>query len=238
MIEWLISVSEKCRDLTAKANDAQGHLEAAAHDAAKAINGYMKADYDALIRLWKQVDPEMKNTGRLGELGRHIKFGMDNDYDDILKQDLPSVLKAAEVLALAGANQVKALGFEDLLHPAIVDSSWGQYRNGHLRDSVLNAVIAVFDMIRARTGLQLDGKDLVGQAFGMDKGKLVFSEVVTETGRNDQKGFHQIYEGIYTGVRNVKAHSLTHDLNEQKAAQYLVTLSLLARRVDECKDRS
>lgn len=46
-----------------------------------------------------------------------------------------------------------------------------------------------------------------------------------------------IYEGVYGGVRNVKAHSLDHDLNEQKAGQYLVMLSLLARRVDECKIR-
>lgn len=238
MIEWLISVSEKCRDLSAKANDAKERLKAEEGDAATAINGYMRADYETLVRLWKQVDPNMKNTGRLNDLGRHIKFGMDNDYDDILKQDVPSVLKAAETLARAGANEVKGLGFEDLLHPAIVASSLGQYRNGHLRDAVLNGVIAVFDMIRARTGLKLDGKDLVGQAFGAEKGKLIFSEIDTETGRNDQKGFLQIYEGIYTGVRNVKAHSLTHDLNEQKAAQYLVALSLLARRVEECKDRA
>ena len=238
MIEWLISVSEKCRDLAAKANDAKGHLAAEEPDAAKTINGYMKADYEALVQLWKQVDPEMKNTGRLGDLARHIKFGMDNDYDDILKQDVPSVLKAAEALAREGAKEVTVLGFEGLLHPAVVASSLGQYRNGHLRDAVLNGVIAVFDMIRARTGLKLDGKDLVGQAFGTEKGKLVFSELETETGRNDQKGFLQIYEGIYTGVRNVKAHSLTHDLNEQKAAQYMVMLSLLARRVDECMDRS
>ena len=40
------------------------------------------------------------------------------------------------------------------------------------------------------------------------------------------------------GVRNVKAHSLNHDLNEQKAAQYMVMLSLLARRVVECRDRA
>jgi hypothetical protein len=45
------------------------------------------------------------------------------------------------------------------------------------------------------------------------------------------------HEGIYTGVRNVKAHSLAHDLNEVKAAQLLVILSLLARRVEECKER-
>ncbi len=238
MIEWLISVSEKCRDLSAKANDAKSHLQAEEGDAAKTINGYMRADYDALVQLWKDVNPGMNNTGRLSELGRHIRFGMDNDYDDILKQDVPSVLKAAEAFARKASKELKCLGFEGLLHTAVVDSSLAQYRTGHLRDAVLNAVIAVFDMIRGRTGLKLDGKDLVGQAFGADKGKLIFSELETETGRNDQKGFLQIYEGIYTGVRNVKAHSLTHDLDEQKAAQYLVTLSLLARRVEECKVRS
>jgi uncharacterized protein (TIGR02391 family) len=238
MIEWLISVYEKCRDMTAKANDAKQHLAADEEDAAKTINGYMKSDYEALVRLWRQADPEIKKAGRLGDLSRHIRFGMDNDYDDIMKQDVPSVMEAAEALAREGAGQPRVLGFEDLLHPAIVKSSLDQYRNGHLRDAVLNGVIAVFDMIRARTGLKMDGKDLVGQAFGTEKGKLIFSELKTETGKNDQKGFLQIYEGIYTGVRNVKAHSLTHDLNEQKAAQYIVTLSLLARRVDECKERS
>jgi uncharacterized protein (TIGR02391 family) len=135
------------------------------------------------------------------------------------------------------SRENNAYRFEDLLHSAIVNGSLGQFRDGHLRDAVLNGVIAVFDMIRARTGLQLDGKDLVGQAFGTDKGKLIFSELESESGRNDQKGFLQIYEGVYTGVRNVKAHSLAHDLDEVKAAQYLITLSLLARRVDECKDR-
>ena len=196
MIEWLIAVYGKCRDLTAKANDAKGHLQAGEDDTAKMINGYMKHDHDALIQLWKEVDPEMKNTGRLSDLARHIGFGMNNDYQDILKNDIPSVLKAAEALVREGSKDAGAMGFEDLLHPAIVASSLAQYRNGHLRDAVLNGVIAVFDMIRARTGLNLDGKDLVGQTFGLEKGKLVFSEIETETGRNDQKGFLQIYEGI------------------------------------------
>jgi uncharacterized protein (TIGR02391 family) len=237
MIEWLIGVQGKCRDLTMKAIDAQGHLDAGEEDTAKMINDYMRQDYEALIGLWKEVDPEMKSTGRLSDLARHIGFGMSNDYRDILKNDIPAVLKAAEALAREGSRDAGALGFDDLLHPAIVASSLDQYRHGHLRDAVLNGVIAVFDMIRSRTGFKLDGKDLVGQAFGIEKGKLVFSEIESETGKNDQKGFLQIYEGIYTGVRNVKAHSLNHDLNQQKAAQYLVTLSLLARRVEECKDR-
>ena len=38
-------------------------------------------------------------------------------------------------------------------------------------------------------------------------------------------------------LASFKAHSLNHDLNEQKAAQYLITLNLLARRAEESKDR-
>lgn len=75
---------------------------------------------------------------------------MNNDYQDIVKNDIPSVLKVAEALAREGSKDAEAVGFEDLLHPAIVASSLGQYRNGHLRDAVLNGVIAVLDLIRAR----------------------------------------------------------------------------------------
>jgi len=134
-------------------------------------------------------------------------------------------------------RELKPMDFESLLHAVIVKSSLGLYRDGHLREAVLNGVTAVFDMIRGRTGLDLDGTALVGQAFGLEKGKLIFSEVESESGQSDQKGFLKVFEGIYTGVRNVKAHSLSHDLNEMKAAQYLVMMSLLARRVDECNDR-
>jgi len=48
----------------------------------------------------------------------------------------------------------------------------------------------------------------------------------------------QIFDGVYAGVRNVRAHALNHDVNERKLAQYLVMLSLLARRIDECQNRA
>jgi len=63
--------------------------------------------------------------------------------------------------------------------------------------------------------------------------KIVLSELDTEFGQNDQKGFMQIFKGVYQGIRNPKAHSLTHDLTPIKAAQYLVFASLLARRIEE-----
>jgi len=215
MIEWLISVSEKCRSLSAKANDAKNHLEVEP-DAANTINGYMRADYDALVQIWKQVAPELKGTGRLNDLGRHINFGMSNDYDDIIKQDVPSVLKAAEVLACERSKEVKHMGFESLLHPAIVDSSLAQYRNGHVRDAVLNAVISVFDMIRARTGLKLDGKDLVGQAFEPIRASLSSVSSQRRAAETIRRASCRYMRASIRALRNVNAHSLTHDLDEQK----------------------
>lgn len=73
----------------------------------------------------------------------------------------------------------------------------------------------------------------MGKAFSLEDPYIVLSEIDTKSGQNDQKGFMQIYKGSFQGIRNPKAHSLTHDLNPLKAAQYLVFASLLARRIDE-----
>ena len=125
------------------------------------------------------------------------------------------------------------LVFESLLHPIIKNSSYRQYQNGHLRSAVLDSIVAVFDYIREKTGLTEDGDKLIGQAFALNDPFIVLNELSSESGQNDQKGFMQIFKGAYQGIRNPKAHSLDHDLTEQKAAQYLVFASLLARRIEE-----
>ena len=60
--------------------------------------------------------------------------------------------------------------------------------------------------------------------------QMDFAQAVT-----NRMGFMQIFKGAYQGIRNPKAHSMTHDLTAMKAAQYLVFASLLARRIDEAR---
>ena len=79
----------------------------------------------------------------------------------------------------------------------------------------------------------MDGSDLVVRAFSTNDPYLILSNLTTESGQNDQKGFMQIFKGAYQGIRNPKAHSLEHDLDEKKVAQYLVFASLMVRRIDE-----
>lgn len=125
--------------------------------------------------------------------------------------------------------------FRFLLHPIIIEHALPQYDDGHLRDAVLDSIIAVFELIRQKTGLKEDGDKLIGKAFSLHDPYLILSDIDTESGQNDQKGFIEILKGSFQGIRNPKAHSLTHDLTPLKAAQYLVFASLLARRIDEAK---
>lgn len=127
------------------------------------------------------------------------------------------------------------LFLSQLLHPLIIEHSWPQFQNGQLRDAVLNAFIAIGDLIRSTTGLEQDGKPLAEQALSIRNPYLILSTLESESGRNDQVGFMQIISGAFQGVRNPKAHSLQHDLTPVKAAQYLVFASLLARRISEAK---
>lgn len=127
------------------------------------------------------------------------------------------------------------LAFEQLLHPSILKNALPQYKDGHLRDSVLNSITAVYDLIRQKSGLTDDGEKLIGKAFSLETPHLILSELKTESGQSDQKGFMQIFNGAYKGIRNPKAHSLSHDLTEIEAAQYLVFASLLARRIEEAE---
>ena len=175
----------------------------------------------------------------------HEKLGEIEDYvksfkellisDDILQENITEMDSSTENRATDVKIEDKSLYFEEMLHPVIREHAYHFYKNNNLREAVLNSIIAVFDLIRDRTGLTIDGQGLVTEAFSLDKNKtkLIFSELETESGKNDQKGFVQILIGAYIGIRNPKAHTLQHNLDKKTAGQYMIFASLLARRVSE-----
>ena len=163
-------------------------------------------------------------------------------FSEIINEHRGWILKenkeeSKSTLKMFNIRQMNVLGagvdFSHLLHSEIIEHALPKFQDGHYRNAVLDSVIAVFDLIRKRTGLLEDGDELIGKAFSLNRPYLVLSEIETDSGKNDQKGFMQIFKGVYQGVRNPKAHSLTNDLSQTQAAQYLVFSSLLARRIEE-----
>jgi uncharacterized protein (TIGR02391 family) len=229
MFEWYLRTARILHLMRRKSADALFALDQ--DDAAdiSPIKAYLKTDYDELSREWTARFPQE----HLGNLGRHIHFGHKVDFFDILRIDVPELEERAEEHIRSSAREPEALGFENLLHSAVAKASLDAFADGHLREAVLNSITAVFDLIRQRTRLDLDGESLATRVFSVERPLLVLSDVTSISGKNDQVGFMQIFQGAYKGIRNPKAHSLAHDLDRPKAAQYLIFASLLARRVAE-----
>lgn len=171
---------------------------------------------------------ESQENGRIDEIEDEVQPSKSNNEP----QSSTSMSSTSRSKANGKAN-LQDVGLKELMHPIIYKHAYSHYLNGHFRDAVLNAITAVFDLIREKTGLDMDGSNLITEAFALERARLILSELTTKSGRNDQLGFIQIFSGAYLGIRNTKAHSLTHDLDHIKTAQYLVFASLLARRVQE-----
>lgn len=160
---------------------------------------------------------------------------------EMRREDLEFAVDISRELlgVLTGADSRRSLPrFEDLLHPSIASQGLRLFQQGHFRDAVFNSIVAVFDLIRERTGLHSDGAALATEALAVASPHLIVADLSTETGKSEQVGLMMLLQGAYSAVRNPKAHTLRHDTSRETAAQYLVFASLLARRISEATTRS
>lgn len=227
MLEWLSNVHRVCRGIRVAAAGASRELSLGDDGDLQSVHehkGYLKA---AIVNLEAALPSDFPPS-RLGDLKRHIAFGDAVDFHDIVMHDLPNIEEKAEEYALRNDHTAPA-GFEALLHPVVSEVALAPYKSGDYRYAVFEAVIAVFDLIRDRTGLDLDGDALATQAFSVHNPLLVIADLSTETGRSEQIGMMQMCQGAYKNIRNPKAHTRSHNLNAHTAAQNLTFLSLLAR---------
>ncbi len=69
-------------------------------------------------------------------------------------------------------------------------------------------------------------------AFSPNKPIIVFDDLSTETGKNIQQGYMEIFAGAMTGIRNPKAHDNIH-ITENRAKHFIYLASLLMNKIDE-----
>ena len=122
------------------------------------------------------------------------------------------------------------------LHPWVWDAAAGLWEDGHHKQAVLNATIAVEEKVQLKTGSSLSGKDLYGHAFSTNGGshpRLRFADLApgTDAWRSAHDGARFLGMGCSQGIRNWAAHS-ADDVSEQQALEYLAALSVLARWAD------
>jgi|ERR1035437_5403782 uncharacterized protein (TIGR02391 family) len=149
------------------------------------------------------------------------------------KAVLESCIEQLEILAPPAA-QVATGHYQ--FHVEIEHVSGDLFRDGHYSSAALQAYIRVIDEVKKRSVLNLDGDDLMNQAFGCDKRTptLKFNSLSTDAEKDEQKGFFFLFKGI-VGLRNSKAHSNRLFNDPSRAHEYLALASLLMRVLELAK---
>lgn len=171
-------------------------------------------------------------------LARHIGFAMQQDMIDIVKHDLPTVEAGirSKVEAMSMGTDPVNYGFDDLLEANIKSASLKLYSGGHYKAAVLAACDVIIEELRSRTGLTIDGVDLVNQAFSQKTPMLTWKEGEDKTSQNVRSGYTDLARGAMAAIRNVYTHAgggITY--TSLPAARHLVFLSTLLRRVQQTK---
>jgi uncharacterized protein (TIGR02391 family) len=105
--------------------------------------------------------------------------------------------------------------------------------------AVFEATKSVADKIRDKSGLSIDGSELIDKAFGLGQQKnpkLAFNTLMTESEESEHKGFMHLIKGLFGMFRNTTAHApkIKWTIHEQDALDSLTLASMLHRTLDKC----
>ena len=118
------------------------------------------------------------------------------------------------------------------LHKEISRAASQLYLDGHYSNAVEAAVKALNNLVRLRSGLEIDGTALMEKAFTPNAPILKFNSLASQSDKDEQKGFMQMFAGSVSGLRNPRAHGFLKD-DPERALEFIGFVSLLAKLLDE-----
>jgi uncharacterized protein (TIGR02391 family) len=140
--------------------------------------------------------------------------------------------------AAAGETAADDEPLWNMIHPAIAAIAQKKFDDGHFADAVETALKEVNkrvkEHVRAKLGKEYDGADLMNRAFSPQSPVIILGDLNTDTGKNMQQGYMQIFAGSMTGIRNPEAHE-NISIDSVQAIHFLFLASLLMEKLDEAK---
>lgn len=126
------------------------------------------------------------------------------------------------------------MNLQTKLDERLWDAIQSTYESRNFSASILDAIHFLSELIRERSGLDGDGANLVGRAFGGKTPVLKVNSLNTESERNVQAGIEQILRGIYQAVRNPRSHGTNQD-SEDDAVAIILFINHMLKTIDLAK---
>lgn len=114
------------------------------------------------------------------------------------------------------------------LHPRVISAADELFKDGHYRQAVLDAFIALVSRVKEVSGVtDQDGKPLMQKVFSAKNPVIRVSE-----DEGVQAGYMDLFSGAVAAIRNQKAHSLEPKIDAQTCLEWLSFASALFRMLD------
>jgi uncharacterized protein (TIGR02391 family) len=111
-----------------------------------------------------------------------------------------------------------------------------RFINGHYQDAVLEAFKYLNNYVKSRVRpTTADGSDLMQYAFSAKNPILRLNSFVTESEKNEQRGYMDIFAGTMIGIRNPRAHENDFDNDPFIAVRLLSLADHLLQRAQQAK---
>lgn len=135
-------------------------------------------------------------------------------------------------------QRINETGIWDLFHPKVIALAKPRFNGGHYADAVESVFKQINrdikELYRPTAEKELDGVALMRKVFSPANPVLVLGDLETETGRNLQQGYLDIFAGSMAAIRNPKAHD-NLVISAERAIHLLTLGSLLFHKLDETK---
>ena len=102
------------------------------------------------------------------------------------------------------------------------------FANGHYSFAVLRAYNYLDKLVKAKSGLtSTTGADLMRKAFRPESPIITLNNLISESEKNEQRGYMDIFAGAMTAIRNPRAHEPELEDDPEVALRLLVMASQL-----------
>lgn len=131
---------------------------------------------------------------------------------------------------------IDPLNLWNFVHVRISTVSKQKVADGHYADAVESAMKAINARVKALSirhrNVEKDGKDLMNYAFSPNNPLLQFNSLATDTDKNIQTGYMQMFAGAMQALRNPTAHDNLY-IAKEEALKQIVFASMLMDKIDE-----
>ena len=208
-------------------------------EAIKRVDAWEKQTRELLLEMFDSQEIADEFTRAVGLGGRSGNPLMEKLYHTgtRVNEKIRMLRELIERLSLYGVaiQEKKEFDFWTLIHPAIVGVAKSRFDSGHYADCAEAALKHINTVVKAKvkrkTGQELDGAALMNKAFSVNNPIITIDDISTQSGKDIQQGYMQIFAGAMIGIRNPKAHDVIV-IDRERAIHFIFLASLLMHTLD------